>query len=102
MFVQAYNDSVLKVVKIQFSIDSSGNGGLRNYLEELRQKIIAVQPVSEIEFKNLATERAESIKNHMMIVHQILAERITIKENEIFEEEDRNWVRCPLGIGSLE
>ncbi len=45
MFVQTHNDSLLKLVKIQFSIDSSGNGDLRNYLEELRQKIIVVQPV---------------------------------------------------------
>jgi len=102
MFVQTHNDSLLKLVKIQFSIDSSGNGDLRNYLEELRQKIIAVQPLSEIEFQNLANARAESIKTHMMTVHQIPSERIAIKENEIFEEEDRSWVRCPLGVGSLE
>jgi hypothetical protein len=102
MFVQTHNDSLLKIVKIQFSIDSSGNGDLRNYLEELRQKIIVVQPVSEFEFLDLANARAESIKAHMMTVHQIPSERIAIKENEIFEEEDRSWVRCPLGIGSLE
>ena len=87
--------------KTKYSIDSNGNGDLRNYLDDLRQKIIAAQPVSELEFQNLATSRAEGIKIHMMIVHQIPAERISIKENEIFEEEDRNWVRCPLGVGAL-
>lgn len=61
-----------------------------------------MQPLSEIEFHNLANARAESIKTHMMTVHQIPSERIAIKENEIFEEEDRSWVRCPLGVGSLE
>jgi hypothetical protein len=102
MFVQAYNDSLLKLVKVQFAIDSVGKGDLRNYLEELSEKLINIQPITEIEFQNLATARAESIKNHMMTVHQIPVERIAIKENEIFEEEDRNWVRCPLGVGSLE
>jgi len=102
MFVQAYNDSLLKLTKTQFSIDSTGKGNLRNYLEELKQKIIIVQPVSEFEYQNLATARTEAIQNHMLTVHQIPPERIAIKENEIFEEEDRNWVRCRLGIGALE
>jgi hypothetical protein len=102
MLVQAYNDSLLKLVKIQYSIDSLGKGDLRNYLEELKQKIIALQPVSDLEFQNLATTRAEAIKNHMMTVHQIPTERIAIKENEILEDEDRNWVKCRLSIGALE
>jgi hypothetical protein len=102
MFVQAYNDSLLKLVKIQYSIDSLGKGDLRNYLEELKQKIIALQPVSDLEFQNLATTRAEAIINHMMTVHQIPTERIAIKENEILEDEDRNWVKCRLSIGVLE
>ena len=102
MFAQAYNDSLLNLVKVQFKIDSAGNGDLRNYLEELREKLIEIQPIAKIEFQNLATTRAEAIRNHMMTVHQIPPERITIKEDEIFEEEDRNWVRCPLNIGSLE
>lgn len=102
LFIQAYNDSLLNLVKVQFSIDSTGNGDLRNYLEELRQKLISIQPVTELEFQNLASARAEAIKSHMMTVHQIPQERIAIKENEIFEDEDRNWVRCRLGIGSLD
>jgi hypothetical protein len=102
LYVQSYNDSTLSLINIQHSIDSNGNGDLRNYLEELREKIILVQPVSEIEFLNLATSRAEAIRNHMMTVHQIPDNRIAIKENEIFEEEDRSWVRCPLGVGALE
>jgi hypothetical protein len=96
------NDSLLKMARNQFGLDSTGNGDLRNYLEDLKQKLISIQPISEIEFQNLAAARAEAIKNHLMTVHQISAERIVIKENEIFEEEDRNWVRCRLGIGSLE
>ncbi|MBE0571707.1 MAG: DUF748 domain-containing protein [Ignavibacteriaceae bacterium] len=102
MYVQANNDSLLNLVKVKFQIDSAGNGDLRNYLEELRQKLISTQPISEMEFQNIATTRAEAIRNHMMTVHQIPPERIAIKENEIFEEEDRNWVRCRLGIGSLD
>lgn len=101
LYVQSYDDSTLSLIKIKNSIDSDGNGDLRNYLDELREKIILVQPVSVIEFQNLATTRAEAIQNHMLTVHQIPAERIVIKENEIFEEEDRNWVRCPLGVGVL-
>lgn len=101
MFVNAYNDSLLNLVKAQFSIDSMDNGDLINYVEELEQKLISVQPVTDFEFQNLASARAEAIKNYMMIVHQIPIERISIKENEILEEEDRNWVKCKLGIGSL-
>jgi hypothetical protein len=102
IFVKAYNDSLLNLVRIRHSVDSVGSGDLRNYLEELKEKIVSVQQVTEIEFQKLATARAEAIKNHMMTVHQIPVERIVVKENEIFEEEDRNWVRCPLGVGSLE
>ncbi len=102
IFVKAYNDSLLNLVRIRHSVDSVGSGDLRNYLEELKEKIVSVQQVTEIEFQKLATARAEAIKNHMMTVHQIPVERIAVKENEIFEEEDRNWVRCPLGVGSLE
>jgi len=102
MFVQAYDDSLLKLVKVQFSIDSLRKSDLRNYLEELRQKLVLVQPVSEMEFQNLATVRAEAIKNHLITVHQIPTERISIKEIEIYEGEDRNWVRCRLGIGTLD
>jgi hypothetical protein len=102
MFVQAYNDSLLKLIKDQFSIDLQGKGDLRNYLEELKQKLVLVQPVSEMEFQNLATTRAEAIKNHLITVHQIPTERISIKEIEIYEGEDRNWVRCRLGIGSMD
>ena len=75
---------------------------MRNYLDELKEKIVAVQFISDLEFQNLATLRAEAIKNHMLTVHQIPPERIAIKENEIFENEDRNWVRCRLGIGSMD
>jgi hypothetical protein len=104
IYVQAFNDSLLNLVKPQFKIDSlgTGKGDLRNYLEEIRQKLISVQPVSEFEYQKLATDRAESIRNHMMTIHQMPVERIAIKEVEIFEEEDRNWVKCRLGIGSLE
>ncbi|MFI5236716.1 MAG: DUF748 domain-containing protein [Ignavibacteriales bacterium] len=103
MYVNAYGDSLLKLARVQQSIDSLGTGtNLRRYLEDLRVQLISIQPVSEIEFQKLASARAEAIKYHLMTIHQIPQERIALKENEIFEEEDRNWVRCSLGIGSLE
>ncbi len=38
MFVKAYNDSLLNLVRIRHSVDSVGSGDLRNYLEELNSR----------------------------------------------------------------
>lgn len=74
---------------------------LRNYLKELIKQLSDKQPVSQEELMKLANDRTEAIKNHMLTVQLTKAERIVIMATEIYEQEDRNWVKCRLGIGSL-
>ncbi len=74
---------------------------LRNYLKELIKQLSDKQPVTQEELMKLANDRTEVIKNHMLTVQLTKPERIIVKETEIYEQEDRNWVKCRLGIGSL-
>jgi RAB protein geranylgeranyltransferase component A len=74
---------------------------LRNYLKELIKQLSDKQPVSQEELMKLANDRTEAIKNHMLTVQLTKPERIVIMETENYEQEDRNWVKCKLGIGSL-
>ena len=74
---------------------------LRNYLKEMIKQLSDKQLVTQDELMNLATQRVEVIKNHMLTVQLTKPERLIIKETEIYEQEDRNWVKCRLGIGSL-
>ncbi len=74
---------------------------LRNYLKELIKQLSDKQMVTHDELMNLATQRVEVIKNHMFTIELAKPERIIVKETEIYEQKDRNWVKCRLGIGSL-
>ena len=74
---------------------------LRNYLKELIKQLSDQQPVTQEELMKLANDRTEAIKNHMLTVQLTKPERIVIMETEIYEQEDRNWVKSRIGIGSL-
>jgi hypothetical protein len=74
---------------------------LRNYLKTMIKQLSDIQPVAQEELMKLATERADAIKNYMLIEQKTKPERLVIKETEIYEQEDRNWVKCRLDIGSL-
>jgi hypothetical protein len=74
---------------------------LRNYLKELIKILSDKQPVSKEELLKLASDRTEAIIMHMVTVLQTNPERLVTMEPEIYEQEDRNWVKCRLGIGTL-
>jgi len=60
-----------------------------------------VQQLTDEEVMKLANERSEVIRNYMLTIQQTKPERVIVKETEIYEQEDRNWVKCRLGIGAL-
>jgi hypothetical protein len=70
------------------------------YLTEMISKLEEEQQVSEEDIINLANARAAAIKNYLLTFPNVTPERLVIKETEIFEQEDRNFVKCKLGIGS--
>ncbi len=42
-----------------------------------------------------------TIKYHMIKVHKTKPEKLVVKKLEIYKKEDRNWVKCRIGIRSL-
>ena len=111
MYKEYYDDSTLANLKNKYSPKSESENpdslssktfDLRNYLKEMISDLTVAQPVSQEEFTNLVNSRVEAIKNHMLTTHSIQPERIAIEETEIYELEDRNWVKCRLGIGTFE
>ncbi len=70
------------------------------YLTEMISKLEDEQQVSEEDIINLANARADAIKNYLLTFPNVTPDRLVLKETEIFEQEDRNLVKCKLGIGS--
>lgn len=108
MFKESFGDLALDSLKRKFSskppqddTKAPPDFDLRNYLKEMISQLSAMQPVTQEELMKLANDRTESIKNHMIMVQQSKPERLIVKEPEIYEQEDRNWVKCRLGIGSI-
>ena len=110
LYKESYNDSLFTLFKSQHlkkknsGNDSAGNDeilDIRDYFNELTDAIIAKQIVSEKELANLASTRAEKIRLFLVNDQKIPTERILIKENEIYENEDDDWVKCRLEVGAL-
>jgi hypothetical protein len=108
MYREVFGDSSLVNLKIKYSgNESNGTSSqesidTKNYFKDMISELTSIQPVSEEELNNLATKRSESIKNYMITKNNISADRLVIEETEIYELEDRNWVKCKLGIGIYE
>ncbi|NOX64459.1 MAG: hypothetical protein GXO85_01360 [Chlorobi bacterium] len=49
----------------------------------------------------LAAERAERVSSFLISKQKLHAERILMKGNEIYENEDDDWVKCRLELGAL-
>lgn len=108
MYIEFFgNDSLAGLQKKYYSKASQDDSkspqdfDLKNYLKELIKQLSDKQPVSQEELMALANDRSEAIKNYMITIQQTKLERLVAKEPEIYAEEDRNWVKCRLGTGSL-
>ena len=109
IYRESFGSSALDSLQLKFTpqpTESDPNApkefDLRNYLKEMIAKLADVQPLTNEEMIKLADERKDVIRNHMLTVQQTKPERVVIKETEIHEQEDRNWVKCRLGIGSMD
>jgi hypothetical protein len=108
MYREAFGDSSLVNLKIKYHGNASTGAAsqesidTKNYFNDMIAELTSIQPVSVEELNILATKRSESIKNYMITKNNIPADRLVIEETEIYELEDRNWVKCKLGIGIHE
>jgi len=111
MYKEYYHESTLANLQNKYSPKPNSENpdslspktfDLRNYLKEMISDLTAAQPVSQEELTNLANSRVDAIKNHMLTTYSTQPDRIVIEETEIYELEDRNWVKCRLGIGTYE
>jgi hypothetical protein len=75
---------------------------LRAYLKAVRSALVERQPLGEEELPALADQRAEVIRNHMLIVHMMPEARVVIAEREDLEDEDDEWVRSRLSLGAMD
>ncbi|MEN8193149.1 MAG: DUF748 domain-containing protein [Bacteroidota bacterium] len=113
MYSESYSDSLLNIL-ISHHVDSQNTENIsaaniedsdlkniRDYFNDLTENIIAKQNISYSELLKLASERAEKINDFLIIKQKLPKERIAIKENEIYEYEDDDWVKCRLELGAL-
>lgn len=110
LYKESYNDSLFTIFQSQHfkkknsehdSVDNDEILDIRDYFNGLTEAIIAKQKVRESELTNLASARAEKIKMFLIVDQKIPADRILIKENEIYENEDDDWVKCRLEVGAM-
>jgi hypothetical protein len=74
---------------------------LATYFAAMRDELIAAQPVGEADLVKLAADRSAVIRGHMIERETIPAERVAIVESDV-SDEDEDWVRCKLGLDSME
>jgi hypothetical protein len=105
LYKETYSDSLLNVMVSQFvkseDIDSGEIENIIDYFNSMTDAIISKQKVDEAELSKLAKERAERISSFLINKQKLPAERILLKENEIYENKDDDWVKCRLEIGAM-
>ena len=107
LYKESYNDSLFTLFQSKhlkkYNSENENDEilDIRDYFNELTDAIIGKQIVSEKELANLASTRAERIRMFLINDQKIPTERILIKENEIYENEDDDWVKCRLEVGAL-
>ena len=67
----------------------------------MRDELVAAQPVAEADLVKLAADRSAVIKGYMIERETIPPERVAIAESDV-NDEDEDWVRCKLGLDSME
>ncbi|VAX16036.1 hypothetical protein MNBD_IGNAVI01-2004 [hydrothermal vent metagenome] len=117
LYREAYSDSLLNIMISQHIKEiNSGNDSIkisakdihddqiidmRDYFNSLINNIIKKQKVNNNKLMKLAAERAERISDFLINKQKLPVERILVKENEIYENEDDDWVKCRLELGAL-
>jgi hypothetical protein len=107
---EAYSDSLFNVFISQFvksedakndsitisahEIDDGEIENIRDYFDSLTDAIISKQIISESELLKLASENAERIGSFLINKQKLPAKRNLLKVNEIYENEDDDWVKC--------
>jgi len=117
LYREAYSDSLLNVLISQNikeidlekdslkisakNIDDDQITDIRSYFNSMIDDIIKKQEVSNDELMKLASERAERVSDFLINRQKLPVERISVKENEIYDNEDDDWVKCRLELGAL-
>ncbi len=106
IYVESFGDSSLQMLINEFQNDDSSGSqkqdiNLTDYISQLVKNIVSIQNVSDDELIALGRLRSEAIKNHLINVSKIPAERIELTEFVYYNNEDRNWVKAKFGIGAM-
>ena len=73
----------------------------QGYQNALQSRLIAAQPVSEIELNQLAQNRARTIRDQLIEMYGIPMPRIEIREQDVLDGPDGKWVDCRMEIDTL-
>lgn len=110
LYKKSYSDSLFTLFQSQHlkkknsendSVNNDEILDIRDYFNGLTEAIIDKQIVRENELTNLASARAEKIRTFLINNQKIPTERILIKDIEIYENEDDDWVKCRLEVGAM-
>ena len=70
------------------------------YSAELRDRLLASEPISEQDLAELATARAQAISLAFLASGQFSEERIVIADSVELESEDGEWVVMELAVAA--
>jgi hypothetical protein len=68
------------------------------YAAELRDRLLASEPVGQAELKDLANARAEAIREAFLVNGEFAAEQITVTAPAEAETDGEDWVVMELGL----
>ncbi len=94
-----YEDDSLKISAKDIEDDQIIN--IRDYFNALIDNMIVKQKITESELLKLAENRAKRVSDFLINKQKLSAKRILVKENEIYDNEDDDWVKCRLELGTL-
>ncbi len=75
---------------------------MAGYMQSMREALIALVPVSDAELVQLSERRTGAIRGYLVEMKTVAPERIEILETDVHDDADEAWVRCKLGLGSME
>ena len=90
----------LEITKSKYS-DLMDQNDMKNYVKELLMVIENNQTLTQDELYGLANQRAEAIKNYLILNSQISPNRLLLLVPEIETEVGENQVKCRLSLDTL-
>jgi len=70
------------------------------YSADLRDRLLASEPVSEQDLAGLATARAEAVRKAFLVSGQFSEDRVVIVESVEVESEDGEWIVMELAVAA--